>query len=47
MAGVACTLVAMAGVEEYCALGWHGPVPVLEDPKAGLTYARLGSTYVV
>jgi hypothetical protein len=39
--------VAMAGLEEYCALEWRGPVLVLEDPKAGLTYARFGYTYVM
>jgi hypothetical protein len=38
MAGVACTLVAMARLEEYCALGWHETSLVLEDPKVELIY---------
>ena len=35
MAGIACTHVAMAGLVEYCILGWRGPVLVLEDPRVG------------
>jgi hypothetical protein len=33
IAGVVCTLMAMAGLEEYCALEWRGTGLVLEDPK--------------
>jgi hypothetical protein len=47
MAGVACTLMAMAGLEEFYTLRWRQTVLVLEDPKAELTYARFGSTYIV
>jgi hypothetical protein len=39
MVGVAYTFVAMAGLEEYCALGWRGTGLVLEDPKVELIYA--------
>ena len=47
MARVVCTLLAMGWMVVYYALGWRGPVLVLEDLIVGLTYARFDSTYVV